>query len=212
MFLCHEGVELEVATREMLVARHRSPFAEGDGLPVGGAVGQRVAAHDVSLQHIVQAMLVATFAGAEVAMSGPLVQHLLFQSLSAGFGVVLQQLYAIAGADGYETLKLPLRLRFGLGKIRQLPPKYRYKEIAVAAGRLEETAVEAVRLVLHKVEHGVYLAWICEHLAMVGNTLATLDLCCNVFVCGHKKSWNFAYDSLGVPRPAHQIGKAHDSS
>ena len=28
----------------------------------------------------------------------------------------------------------------------------------------------------------------------------------------HKKSWNFSYAYLGVPRPAKQVSKAHDSS
>jgi hypothetical protein len=36
---------------------------------------------------------------------------------------------------------------------------------------------------------------------MVSHPLAAFDLFC-VFVVRHKKSWNFAYVHLGVPRPA----------
>ena len=75
------------------------------------------------------------------------------------------------------------------------------EKIAVTAGRLKEAAVEPERLVAHQVEHGVHLAWIGEHLAMVSHPLAAFDLFC-VFVVRHKKSWNFAYAHLGVPRPA----------
>ena len=44
-----EEVELEVAPRELHVAGDGRPLAEGDGLVVGGAVGQRIAADDVFL-------------------------------------------------------------------------------------------------------------------------------------------------------------------
>ena len=54
---------------------------------------------------------------------------------------------------------------------------------------------------VYQVEHSVHLARIGEHLAMVSHSLAAFDLFC-VFVVRHKKSWNFAYASLGVPRPA----------
>jgi hypothetical protein len=36
---------------------------------------------------------------------------------------------------------------------------------------------------------------------MVSHPLAAFDLFC-VFVTWHKKSWNFSYAILGVPRPA----------
>ena len=85
------------------------------------------------------------------------------------------------------------------------------EEVAVAAGGLKEAAFEPERLVAHEVEHGVHLARIGEHLAMVSHSLAAFDLFC-VFVAGHKKSWNFAYAILGVPRPAQQLSKAHDYS
>ena len=75
------------------------------------------------------------------------------------------------------------------------------EKIGLAAGGLKETAVEPEGLVAYQVEHGVHLAGIGEHLAMVSHPLAAFDLFC-VFVVRHKKSWNFAYAHLGVPRPA----------
>ena len=60
------------------------------------------------------------------------------------------------------------------------------EEVTVAAGGFEEAAVEPERLVAHEVEHGVHLAWIGEHLAVVSHSLAAFDLFC-VFVVGHKK-------------------------
>ena len=49
-----EEVELEVAARELHVAGDGRPLAEGDGLVLGGAVGQRIAAYDVFLQHVAE--------------------------------------------------------------------------------------------------------------------------------------------------------------
>ena len=65
------------------------------------------------------------------------------------------------------------------------------EEIPVATGRFKKAAVEPERLVAHQVEHGVHLAWIGEHFAIVSHPLAAFDLFC-VFVVRHKKSWNFA--------------------
>ena len=134
------------------------------------------------------------------------------QSGAAGYGIVGEDVDAVAGADGDEALELPVGLGFGVLQKGEFAAQDFDEEVAVAAGGLEESAVEPERLVAHKVEHSVHLAGIGEHLAMVSHPLAAFDLGFRVFVCRHKKSWNFAYDSLGVPRPAHQIGKAHDCS
>ncbi len=139
-------------------------------------------------------------------------EDVFFQSGAAGLGVVRQDVDAVAGADGDEALELPFGLGFEVLQKGELAAEDLDEEVAVAAGGLEEAAVEPERLIAHEVEHGVHLARIGEHLAMVSHPLAAFDLGFMVFVCRHKKSWNFAYDSLGVPRPAHQIGKAHDSS
>lgn len=123
------------------------------------------------------------------------------QSGAAGFGIVGEDVDAVAGADGDEALELPVGRGFEVLQKGEFAAEDLDEEVAVAAGGLEEAAVEPKRLVSHEVEHGVHLAWIGEHLAMVSHSLAAFDLFC-VFVTWHKKSWNFAYAILGVPRPA----------
>lgn len=133
------------------------------------------------------------------------------QSGAAGFGIVGEDVDAVAGADGDEALELPVGRGFEVLQEGEFAAEDLDKEVAVAAGGLEEAAVEPERLVAHEVEYSVHLARIGEHLAMVSHSLAAFDLFC-VFVAGHKKSWNFAYAILGVPRPAQQLSKAHDYS
>ena len=138
-------------------------------------------------------------------------EDILFESCAARFSVVGQDVDAVAGTHGNEALELPFGLRFNVFQKGEFAAQNLNEEIAVAAGGLEEAAVEPEGLVAHQIEHGVHLSWIGEHLAMVSHPLAAFDLFC-VFVIGHKKSWNFAYAILGVPRPAQQLSKAHDYS
>ena len=49
-----EEVELEVAPGELHTSGDGGPLAEGDGLVVGGAVGECVAADDVFLEHVAE--------------------------------------------------------------------------------------------------------------------------------------------------------------
>ncbi len=128
-------------------------------------------------------------------------ENVLFQSGAAGLDVVGKDVDAVAGADGDEALELPVGLGFDILQKGEFAAEDFDEEVAVAAGGLEEAAVEPERLVAHEVEHGVHLAWIGEHLAMVCHPLAAFDLFW-VFVAWHKKSWNFSYAILGVPRPA----------
>lgn len=58
-----EEVELEVAAGELHTAGDRGPLAEGDGLVLGGAVGEGVAADDVLLEHIAEREEVGTVHG-----------------------------------------------------------------------------------------------------------------------------------------------------
>ena len=136
-------------------------------------------------------------------------EDILFQSCAASLGVVGQDVDAVAGAHGDEALELPFRLGFDVFQKGEFAAQNLDEEVAVAASGLKEAAVEPEGLVAHQVEHSVHLPWIGEHLAMVSHPLAAFDLFC-VFVAGHKKSWNFAYAILGVPRPAQQLSKAHD--
>ncbi len=129
-------------------------------------------------------------------------ENVLFQSCTAGLGVVGQDVDAVAGTDGNEALKLPFRWGFNVLQKGKFAAENLDEEVAVAAGGLKEAAVEPERLVAHEVEHGVHLAWIGEHLAMVSHSLAAFNLFCVFVCCGHKKSWNFNYAHLGVPQPA----------
>ena len=138
-------------------------------------------------------------------------ENILFESCAAGLGVVGQDVDAVAGTHGNEALELPFRLGFYLFQKGEFAAQNLDKEITVAAGGFKEAAVEPEGFVAHQIEHSVHLARIGEHLAMVSHPLAAFDLFC-VFVAGHKKSWNFAYAILGVPRPAQQLSKAHDYS
>ena len=103
-------------------------------------------------------------------------EYVLFQSGAAGLGVVGQDVDAVAGADGDEALELPFRWGFDVLQEGEFAAQNLNKEIAVAAGRLKKAAVEPERLVAYQVEHGIHLAWIGEHLAMVSHPLAAFDL------------------------------------
>ena len=58
-----EEVELEVAAGELHTARDGGPLAEGDGLVLGGAVGEGVAADDVLSEHVAEREEVVTVHG-----------------------------------------------------------------------------------------------------------------------------------------------------
>lgn len=55
---CDKEVKLEVAPRELHAARDGSPLAESDGLILGSAIGQCIAADDILLQHISEAFVI----------------------------------------------------------------------------------------------------------------------------------------------------------
>ena len=114
-------------------------------------------------------------------------KNVLFQSGAAGLGVVGKDVDAVAGADGDEALELPFSLGFGVLQKGEFAAQDFDEEVAVAAGGLEESAVEPERLVAHEVEHSVHLSWIGEHLAMVSHSLAAFDLGFRVLVVEHKK-------------------------
>ena len=117
-------------------------------------------------------------------------EDILFQSCAAGFGVVGQDVDAVAGAHGNQALEFPFDLGFNVFQKSEFSAQDFDKEIAVAAGGLKEAAVESEGLVAHQIEHSVHLSWIGKHLAMVSHPLAAFDLFC-VFVVEHKKSVNF---------------------
>ena len=182
-----EEVELEVAAGELHTAGDRGPLAEGDGVFLGGAIGERVTADDVLLEHVAEAFFIACRA----VFFSNLAHHFGEQSLTASLGIVGQDVDAVAGADGDQTLELPVGLGFEVLQKGEFAAEDFDEEVAVAAGGLEEAAVEPERLIAHEVEHGVHLARIGEHLAMVSHPLAAFDLGLLLFLFWHKKPRTF---------------------
>ena len=213
-----EEVELEVAAGELHAAGDGGPLAESDGLVFGSAIGEGVATDDVLLEHIAEREEVGAFfhhtarcglthhtalrlygvicaSRVQPLRGWVLGEDVFFQSGAAGLGVVGQNVDAIAGAYGNQAFELPFRWGFDVIQKGKFAAQNLDKEIAVAAGGLEEAAVEAERLVAHEVEHSVHLARIGEHLAMVSHPLAAFDLGFSLFLFGHKKTANFLLSS-----------------
>lgn len=69
-------------------------------------------------------------------------EDVLFQSGAAGLGVVGQDVDTVAGADGDQTLELPVGLGFEVLQEGEFAAEDLDEEVAVAAGGLEEAAVE----------------------------------------------------------------------
>ena len=105
MALRYKEVELEIATGKLLAARDGRPLAESDRLTVSGAICQRIAADNILLQHISEAFFIAC----RSALLADLANHLTKQPFSASFGIVGQDVDAIAGTHGDKALEFPLR-------------------------------------------------------------------------------------------------------
>ena len=103
-----EEVKLEIASRELHAACDGCPLAESDGLVLGSAIGQRITADDILLQHISEAFFIA----ACTALYANLVNHFGKQPLTTSLGVVGQNVNAIVGAYGNQAFELPFRLGF----------------------------------------------------------------------------------------------------
>ena len=135
--LCDEEIKLEVAPRELHTARNGCPLAEGDGLVLGGSVGEGVAADDILLEHVAEREEVGTFfhhtarcglthhtalrlygvicaSRVQPLRGWVLGEDVLFQSGAAGLCVVGEDVDTVAGADGDEALELPVGLGFDI--------------------------------------------------------------------------------------------------
>ena len=95
-------------------------------------------------------------------------------------GIVHHQLNAVDARERddavpLESLRnrtlLAVWNRHALGRFK-LAAENLGKEIAVSTGRFEKSAVYPLRLVLHEIEHRVYLARSGKHLAALCNSLA----------------------------------------
>ena len=181
--LCDKEVKLEVAPRELHAARNGCPLAESDGSVLGSAIGQRIAADDILLQHVSEAFFITVC----TAFFANLVNHFGKQPFTTSLGIVGQDVNAIAGTYGNQALELPFRWGFDVLQKGKFAAQNLDEEIPVTTGRFKEAAVEPKRLVAHQVQHGVHLARIGEHLAMVSHPLAAFDLFCVFVLYRHKK-------------------------
>lgn len=102
--LCDKEIKLEIATRELHAASNWCPFAESDGLILGCAIGQRITADDVFLQHVSEAFFIAI----GTSLVANLVNHFGKKSFATSLGIVGQNVNAVAGTYSNEAFKLPL--------------------------------------------------------------------------------------------------------
>jgi len=185
---CHgagteQHVEGDVAPLD--AAADEAPLAEDDGAfrLVGGAERQRIAPQDVAPEHIahgLRQLAVETFA---LRGAGVPVEEDAIEPLAALGHVVLENLNAVDTCHGLHHLlihhgDIDVAGGGGAGTVDdiELALQDAHQKIACAAGRLEETAVDALRLGLHQVEHGIDLALGGEHLAVLAHSLAAFDL------------------------------------
>ena len=143
-----EEVELEVAAGELHTAGDGCPLAEDDRFVLGGAVGEGVAADDVLSEHIAEREAVGTVHG-QPLRGWALGEDVSLQSGAAGLGVVGEDVDAVAGSDGDEALELPVGRGFEILQKGEFAAEDLDEEVSVAAGGLEEAAVEPERLVAH---------------------------------------------------------------
>ena len=135
---CDKEIKLEVAPRELHTARDGCPFAESDGLVLGSAIGQRIAADDVLLQHVSEAFLITVC----TAFFANLVNHFGKQPFTTSLGIVGQDVYAIAGTYGNQALELPFRWGFDVLQKGKFAAQNLDEEIPVTAGGLKKATVE----------------------------------------------------------------------
>jgi hypothetical protein len=100
--------------------------------------------------------------------------HDAVEPVAARDRVVVQQLHAVDAPDGDEAVLLPLAGRSPVTRVNdvELAPQHLCEEVAVAARGLQKARVDALGLLLHHVEHGVDLALVGEHLAVLLHALS----------------------------------------
>ncbi len=102
----------------------------------------------------------------------------LKKAFTAFTGVVLLDLHPVNARNGNEGIAFPFKLALpvALAHYGQLSPKDLGQELPVAAGRLQETRVDPLGLVLHQVKHRIHFPLRGKHLPVVRNPLLRLDL------------------------------------
>lgn len=198
---CHQVAELVVAAVHQ-AATEQAPFGDDNPLvgPIHPMVTERITYNDVLVEQVadaIQAVLLHAV-GKEGAV---FVGEELEQAFPAGCGIVRQQLNAVDAADSQHGILLVLQLGilfllYQAAAHLQLPAENLCQEVAVAAGRFKETTVDALRLVLHKVEHSVDLPLIGEDFAMLLHTFARLYLLC--LRCNHSYAKQLGRKVIGL--------------
>src|SRR5579864_4404182 len=154
---------------------HERPFAKRDGLRIvaHGLERERIAPNNIAAQDV--------FDGTQalVAKKG---SKAPFENVEKPFSalqnIIFQNVYPVDRAYGHHRIALLLRRAFAVPALDnvQLSLEDFGQEIAVAAGRLQEAGIDALRFLLHEVEHGIDFARAGQDLAVLFNTRLGDDL------------------------------------
>lgn len=174
--IAEKHVEGKVATLH-LIANGR-PFGENDGTDtVGSHQCKGIAPKNVPAEHIADALQVIV--GFRIGEKRDALSTEDAEEAFLAFRhIVLLDFDAVEASHGNEGLEFILRpalavMRSGNG---QLPFQYLGQEVTVSASRFEETGVDALRFLLHEVEHSIHFTVGGKHLTVGGYTLFRLDL------------------------------------
>ena len=171
-----------VVTAVDLVSADETPFADVDPFVwlVHTLVGEGVTVNDVFGEDVADGFDAAIFTlGLKQGLI--LFRKKVQEAFAASSGIVGQQFNAIDAGDGPDGIVLVLKLGvlfgFDAGLANgEFSSENFNEEVAVTASGLQETGIDAFRLRLHKVEHGVHFARIREYLAVSRHPFLGLDL------------------------------------
>lgn len=168
------------ATAEQAPFGNDNPFLRS----VHSPIGEGIADDDVFAEQIAYAFKALRFDS--VGEEGTIVfSEDVKEPFATGGGIVGEEFDAIDATDREHGVFLIFQLRVlplfdKTAADAQLAPENLRQEIPIAAGGFQKAAVDALRLVLHEVKHGVHLALVGEDLAVLLHTGARLHL----FGCG----------------------------
>ena len=165
-----------------LIGPDEAPFTDMDPLVglVHTLVSEGVAVDDV-LGKDVAGRFKATVLASGFEKSPVLLREVIQEAFPTGRCIIGQQFDAVDAGEGPDGIVLVLKLGvlsgFDTGLAdREFASENLYEEVAVAASGLQETGVYPLRLRLHKVQHGIHLTGVGEHLPVSGHPVLGLDL------------------------------------
>lgn len=177
----HEVGEFIVTTVH-LIGPDEAPFTDMDPLVglVHTLVSEGVAVDDV-LGKDVTGRFKATVLASGFEERPVLLREVNQEAFPTGRCIIGQQFDAVDAGEGPYGIVLILKLGvlsgFDAGLAdREFASENLYEEVAVAASGLQETGVYPLRLRLHKVQHGIHLTGVGEHLPVSGHPVLGLDL------------------------------------